>query len=333
MSTSGYSLSRRWWDWCFQHQGHHAPAHSALYHWYVEWCNRCGWPDEFEMDPRYAMCAIGVRSYNTYKDTLIDLINWGFVRLIRKGANQHAPWLLALSNFDEPLNNPSDNPSDKAGDKAGSAVSNFDNPLNKARNKAHDNPRDKAGDKADSALSNFDNPRDTHTINNNLFPFSSTPDGEKGGSKKKSGDPGTGSGASPPPTPPPDGSNRFELLRMGLHHDPDFIRPLAGVVRIPEARIPRLIDTYFLEQRGKGKLTGERTDADIRTHCFDWIRKHLEINQPQQQGHERSQRRTIPAAPGGAAAGPGGEIIDAGKYAGRVNTYRRPRNSNSGNAG
>ncbi|GAB2550076.1 hypothetical protein [Spirosoma aerophilum] len=164
----GYSLTRRWYDWCFRHSGHHTPAHAALYNWFVEANNRVSWAEEFEMAPQYAMTAIGVRSYNTYKDTLADLQAWGFVHIRQKGANQYVPWLIALSNFDEPLNNPLDK-------STGVCSSKIDIPLNKARNKAPDKASSNGSSKFDNPCNNpldeacneaCNNPRDAITINN-----------------------------------------------------------------------------------------------------------------------------------------------------------------------
>ncbi|GAB3783220.1 hypothetical protein GCM10028818_40720 [Spirosoma horti] len=175
----GYTLTRRWYDWCFRYSGHHTPAHAALYGWFVEACNRVDWAETFEMAPQYAMTAIGVRSYNTYKDTLSDLQTWGFVRIRQKGANQYVPWLLALSDFDEPLNNPLDKPN-------GDALSNFDIPLNKARNKAPENAVSKFDEPCNNPLDEAcnkacNNPLDAITINNkptNLKPQTLNHDAE-----------------------------------------------------------------------------------------------------------------------------------------------------------
>uniref|UniRef100_UPI003B3A6102 hypothetical protein n=1 Tax=Spirosoma sp. TaxID=1899569 RepID=UPI003B3A6102 len=79
---SGYELSRRWWDFAFKYQDERTPTHAALYFWYMEFANRCSWPQVFEMAPQYAMTAIGVSSYNTYKKVFKDLCDWGFVRLV-----------------------------------------------------------------------------------------------------------------------------------------------------------------------------------------------------------------------------------------------------------
>ena len=45
--------------------------------------------------------AIGIRSYNTYINTLNDLVEFGFIKLIEKSKNQYSSNIIALSNFDK----------------------------------------------------------------------------------------------------------------------------------------------------------------------------------------------------------------------------------------
>jgi hypothetical protein len=58
--------------------------------------------------------AIGIRSYNTYINTLNDLVSFGFIILIEKSKNQYSSNIVALSNFDKAL----DKALNKALDKA-----------------------------------------------------------------------------------------------------------------------------------------------------------------------------------------------------------------------
>lgn len=45
--------------------------------------------------------AIGIRSYNTYINTLNDLIEFGFIKLIEKSKNQFSSNIIALSKFNK----------------------------------------------------------------------------------------------------------------------------------------------------------------------------------------------------------------------------------------
>lgn len=48
-----------------------------------------------------AKSAIGIHSYNTYTNTLTDLIEWGFIKMIQKSKNQYSSNIIALSNFNK----------------------------------------------------------------------------------------------------------------------------------------------------------------------------------------------------------------------------------------
>jgi hypothetical protein len=101
---SGYDLSRKWFDWCFENPEKITPNHTALYFFIVEHCNRLGWKEKFGLPTTMAKEAIGIRSYNTYVNTLTDLVDFGFIRLIEKSKNQYSSNIVALSNFNKAHN-------------------------------------------------------------------------------------------------------------------------------------------------------------------------------------------------------------------------------------
>jgi len=107
---NSYELSRIWFDFAFENPSKITPAHGILYFFCIEHCNRLGWKKEFGLPTTMAKEAIGVRSYNTYINTLNDLVDWGFIILIEKSKNQYSSNIIALSNFNKAL--------DKALDKA-----------------------------------------------------------------------------------------------------------------------------------------------------------------------------------------------------------------------
>lgn len=107
---NGYELSRTWFDWCFVNPDKIKPNHSALYFFCIEHCNRLGWKDKFGLPTTMAMEALGIKSYNTYKQTLVDLVEWGFIKMIETSKNQYSANIVALSNFNKAV--------DKALDKA-----------------------------------------------------------------------------------------------------------------------------------------------------------------------------------------------------------------------
>ncbi len=98
---NSYELSRKWFDWCYENPEKISPNHSALYFFIIEHCNRLGWKQKFGLPTTMAKEAIGIRSYNTYINTLNDLVEFGFIELIEKSKNQYSSNIIALSNFNK----------------------------------------------------------------------------------------------------------------------------------------------------------------------------------------------------------------------------------------
>lgn len=98
---NSYELSRKWFDWTFENPERINPNHTALYFFIIEHCNRLGWKEKFGLPTTMAKEAIGIRSYNTYINTLNDLVKFGFIKLIEKSKNQYSSNIVALSNFDK----------------------------------------------------------------------------------------------------------------------------------------------------------------------------------------------------------------------------------------
>ena len=98
---NSYELSRKWFDWSFENPERINPNHTALYFFIIEHCNRLGWKEKFGLPTTMAKEAIGIRSYNTYINTLNDLVEFGFINLIEKSKNQYSSNIVALSNFNK----------------------------------------------------------------------------------------------------------------------------------------------------------------------------------------------------------------------------------------
>lgn len=98
---NGYELSRKWFDYAFENPEKIKPAHGILYFFCIEHCNRLGWKKKFGLPTTMAKEAIGIRSYNTYINTLKDLVDWGFIEMLEKSKNQYSSNIIALSNFDK----------------------------------------------------------------------------------------------------------------------------------------------------------------------------------------------------------------------------------------
>ncbi|WP_051289072.1 hypothetical protein [Chryseobacterium daeguense] len=99
-----YDLSRKFWDFAFENPDKIKPNHGAMYFFAVEHCNRLGWKEKFGFPTVMAMEAIGIKSYNTFINTLKDLVEYGFIEMIEKSKNQYSANIIALSNFDEAHN-------------------------------------------------------------------------------------------------------------------------------------------------------------------------------------------------------------------------------------
>ena len=97
---NGYDLSRNWFNYSFENPDKVKPIHTAVFMWCVEKCNRLGWKEKFGLPTSEAMEAIGVSNKNTYLKALNELIDWGFITLVRKSLNQHQSRIVAIPKID-----------------------------------------------------------------------------------------------------------------------------------------------------------------------------------------------------------------------------------------
>lgn len=111
---NGYNLLRDWYNYKFSHPSKVKAIHSDMYCYLIDLWNRLGQKDEFGLPTQITMEALGIGSYNTYKKTFEDLVEFGFVKLIADSKNQHQSRIVALSKNDKA----SDEATDKALDKA-----------------------------------------------------------------------------------------------------------------------------------------------------------------------------------------------------------------------
>lgn len=93
---NGYELSRKWFDWCFENPEKINPNHSAMYFFIIEHCNRLGWKDKFGLPTTMVKEAIGIKNFRTYVNTLNDLVEWGFIKMVEKSKNQHSSNIVAI---------------------------------------------------------------------------------------------------------------------------------------------------------------------------------------------------------------------------------------------
>ncbi len=131
---NGYELSRIWFNWCFENPDLINTNHTALYFFCIEHCNRLGWKQKFGLPTTMAKEALGIRSYNTYKKTLDDLVKFGFIDLIEISKNQYSSNIIALSKFDKALDEALDKAIGKHTIKQSESIGESNSSIDKLKN-------------------------------------------------------------------------------------------------------------------------------------------------------------------------------------------------------
>lgn len=121
-----FLLIRNFFNWSFENPEKVKPNHVALYFFCIEHCNRLGWKEKFGLPTTMAKEAIGIHSYNTYINTLNDLVDFGFIKLIEKSKNQFSSNIIALSKFNKATNKALDKAFIKHDTKQGESISSID---------------------------------------------------------------------------------------------------------------------------------------------------------------------------------------------------------------
>jgi hypothetical protein len=98
---TGYELSKNWFDWAFENPDLNSPTTTALYMWAIEKWNRMSQKPKFGFPASEAMEAIGIKSYNTYKKALSELVELGAIEMIQESKNQYTANIIALLKFDK----------------------------------------------------------------------------------------------------------------------------------------------------------------------------------------------------------------------------------------
>lgn len=93
-----YELSKSFFDFSFENPEKINPAHSAIFFFAIEHCNRLGWKEKFGFPTSMAMDAIGIRNHHTYIRYFNDLVDWGFFILIEKSKNQYSSNIISLAS-------------------------------------------------------------------------------------------------------------------------------------------------------------------------------------------------------------------------------------------
>lgn len=94
--TTGYELSRNFFDWCFENPEKVKPNHIAMYFFIVEHWNRLGQKEKFGLPMEMTKDAIGIKNYKTYSKTFEDLVEWKFIKVLERSRNQYSANVIAL---------------------------------------------------------------------------------------------------------------------------------------------------------------------------------------------------------------------------------------------
>lgn len=91
-----YALSRSFWDFSFENPDKIKPNHIAMYFFAIEHCNRLGWKEKFGFPSSMVMDAISIKNWRTYSNTLNELVDFGFIKMIEKSKNQYSSNIIAI---------------------------------------------------------------------------------------------------------------------------------------------------------------------------------------------------------------------------------------------
>jgi hypothetical protein len=132
---NSYDLSRVFWDFSFNNPELIKPNHCAVFFFAIEHCNRLGWKDKFGFPTTMVMEAIGIKSYNTYKSTLDDLVKFGFIKMIESAKNQWSSNIIAISKNDKAQYKALDKALIKHGTKQSESTEQSNDSIDKQRTK------------------------------------------------------------------------------------------------------------------------------------------------------------------------------------------------------
>jgi hypothetical protein len=137
---NGYQLTRQWFEWRFNNPGKLSAGHAELYFYIVDRWNYFGQKAEFGLPRLHTMEVLSIGSRNTYKKLFGDLIEHGFIKLIRESCNQyHHSSIIALSKFEQacatPLETPTEQPTEQTDNQPPDPIGNLKNKEIKEPNK------------------------------------------------------------------------------------------------------------------------------------------------------------------------------------------------------
>jgi hypothetical protein len=94
---NGYKLIKEWFEFAINNPELIRPAHTAMYCYAVEHCNKLGWVDKFGLPTDYTMAVLGIKKRHTFIKYFNELVEWGFFSLIEASKNQYTSNIISLN--------------------------------------------------------------------------------------------------------------------------------------------------------------------------------------------------------------------------------------------
>jgi hypothetical protein len=89
---------RHYFDFAFANPEKIKPEHAAILFYIIDLNNRLAWKEKFTLPTYTAMEALGIKRHQTFSKYLSDLIEWGYVIMVKKSLNQHIANVISLNS-------------------------------------------------------------------------------------------------------------------------------------------------------------------------------------------------------------------------------------------
>jgi hypothetical protein len=93
-----YLIMRHYFDFAFANPDKIKPEHAAILFYIIDLNNRLAWKEKFTLPTYTAMEALGIKRHQTFSKYLSDLIEWGYVIMVKKSLNQHIANVISLNS-------------------------------------------------------------------------------------------------------------------------------------------------------------------------------------------------------------------------------------------
>lgn len=123
-TNNGYQLSKKWFDFCLDNPEKIKPVHTALFFWIMHNFQTFAWRTEIGLPTNYSMFILNIKAYKTYDKALKDLIDFGFVEIIKNSSNQYTSKIIALVKNTKANTKASTKANTKARTKANTTIDN-----------------------------------------------------------------------------------------------------------------------------------------------------------------------------------------------------------------